>query len=505
MIQYTHYDSPMSPHSFFGVLHKRRKVILVLFIVIVGSMTAAAFLLPPIYRATSKVMVKYQTDNEKAYLLGINQDNRRTEYDRLASEVVILKMRSILEPVVTRLELDKPSDKKDITDAVEQTRRHEEALEKLSKKLKVEREKDTNVLSIGYESKNAALASRVVDQIITEYITQRPGLDKDDRAYEFFDKQITLIKKQISEQEVKGMKYKSQEKVISPDQQTRILFTSISDFDKELTKVRAERISKEAKLQIIREHFDKGNELTIPTLETSESLSRYEYLNELKKTLLSLELEKNSMKEKYTERHPSYIALDSDIREAKDKIRSEVREIIDAEETSIKALFAAENALAQRMNQVVNSVAKLSQQEYELGQLTIGVEDLRSVYSMLIRQREEARIASGKQEYLVQVRLLEPAMVPYTPAKPNRPLMAGIGLVLGIFVSLGMGFFLEYFDHSVNTAEDAQHCLGLPILAVISDSATPRRQRLIEVGNPNADVTASHNKRDKVEFKSPGL
>ena len=105
MIEYNHFDSPMSPHSFLGVVHKRRGIILFLFAVIVGSMVAAAFLLPPLFKSTAKVMVNFQTDNEKAYLLGVYQRTGRTEYDRIGSELVILKMRSILEPVISDLKL----------------------------------------------------------------------------------------------------------------------------------------------------------------------------------------------------------------------------------------------------------------------------------------------------------------------------------------------------------------------------------------------------------------
>ena len=90
---------------------------------------------------------------------------------------------------------------------------------------------------------------------------------------------------------------------------------------------------------------------------------------------------------------------------------------------------------------------------------------------MLVRQREEAKITASKKEHLVQVRLIEPAVVPYHPAKPNRPLFAALAFILGFVVSFGFAFFIEYFDHSVNSVEDAQYCLGLPILASISDFA----------------------------------
>ncbi len=469
MIQYSHFDSPVSPQSFLSVVHKRRKTILLLFVLIVASVVGASFILPPQYRSLAKVMVNYQNDSEKAHLLGLQSEGSRALYDKLGAEVVIFKTRSLLDPVVTQLGLDQPKNGKAPMNSSEAAELHDKAIEDLAKDLEIEREKDTNVLTLSYEHKNPRLAANVVDKLVTEYIKQRPSLDRDDRAYEFFDKQIQVIKNEIEAAERRGMEYKSGERVLQPDKQTEILFSSVADFDKELTRTRSERIAKEAKLQIIREQMANGGDIVIPTNESSESPSREEYLNELKKTLLSLELKKSSLAKRFTAKHPEMATVLADIEETKNKIRAEVDEVIQAEELSIKALMAAEQALAQRMNQVVNSVAKLSQQEFELNQLTIGIDDLRSVYSMLIRQREEARIASSKQEYLVQIRLLEPAMVPHKPSKPNRPLFAGLAVLLGLVVSFGFAFFLEYFDHSVNTVEDAQNCLGLPILAAIPD------------------------------------
>lgn len=468
MIEYSHYDSPMSPHSFLSVVHKRRNVILALFVLIVVVIVGLSFILPPIYRSTAQVMVKYQPELEKYHLLHFYQP-RLADYDELASETVVVKMRSILEPVVNALKMDQRKSKKAEEDASTAAKRHERAIEKLSEQLVVEREKDTNVLTISYENRNPRLAASVVDKVITEYIEQRPTLDRDDSAYEYFDKQINVVKSQIDEIERRGRDYKSQQKVISPDKQTQILFTSIADFDHELTKVRAERISKEARLKIIKEQAGSEDDVVFPATEISSSYSRFGYLTKLKDTLLELELRKVELSKKYTENHPEVIAVLAAIKEAKRKIAIEFDELLLAEETAVKALRAEEDALAARMNQAVASIAKLSEQEYELGKITIGINDLKDVHSMLIRQREEAQIAASKKEHLVYVRLLEPAMVPQSPVKPNKLLYAALALLLGIFISFGVAFFQEYFDHSVNTVEDAQHCLGLPILAAIAD------------------------------------
>jgi tyrosine-protein kinase Etk/Wzc len=236
--------------------------------------------------------------------------------------------------------------------------------------------------------------------------------------------------------------------------------------------VRAERISKEARAQVMREQISEGKELAIPsTLGAADSRSRYDYINKLKTALMEYEVQKEQFQQKYTQNHPKMKELLIAIQESREKLQEEIREILEEEEANIKALRSAEAAIVQRMNTVAASISDISEKQYELGQMTIGVNDLEAVLSMLVRQREEAHIAAQERAHLVQVRLLQPASVPRDLVWPNRPLLIGLGLVLAFIVAFGSAFFVEYFDHSVNTVEDAQHCLGLPILAVIPEAA----------------------------------
>jgi len=278
---------------------------------------------------------------------------------------------------------------------------------------------------------------------------------------------------QIDELEKKGMEYKARERVLSVSHQSSILFETLADYDKRLTEVRTERLSKEARLKVIREQLAEGGEIVIPNTESSNAGGRYLYVNELSKSLLSLEIRKSSLEQKYTSNHPELASVLAQIDENKKKIDQAVKELIQGEEIDIEAKQAEERALAGSMAQVAYNVTDLSRKEYDLGRLTIGIDDLKSVYSMLLRQREQARLAANRQEYLVQVKVLEAASVPQRPVSPNRPLWIVLGLLLGIVVALGVAFFMEYFDHSVNSADDVHNCLGLPILATIGDFKAP--------------------------------
>jgi capsular polysaccharide biosynthesis protein len=96
-------------------------------------------------------------------------------------------------------------------------------------------------------------------------------------------------------------------------------------------------------------------------------------------------------------------------------------------------------------------------------------------------QAEAARIANAlasvfqsKAESLMDVKnvqVVDPAEVVSNPVpvKPNKKLNVAIAFILGLMVSVGLAFLLEYLDNRLRTEEDVKRYLGLPVLGAIVD------------------------------------
>lgn len=67
------------------------------------------------------------------------------------------------------------------------------------------------------------------------------------------------------------------------------------------------------------------------------------------------------------------------------------------------------------------------------------------------------------------VQLIDPAKVPDIPIKPRPVLNMAIAGVLGLMISLGIIFLIEYLDNTVKSAEDIERHIGLPVLGSIPD------------------------------------
>jgi len=173
--------------------------------------------------------------------------------------------------------------------------------------------------------------------------------------------------------------------------------------------------------------------------------------------------------QKYKPGYTEVVEIENEIQTTKTHILKEVGQIINQEETAIQALLAEEEALQNSIALLYQQIKDHSQQEYKLGEITRDIEDTQEMYSLFRKQREESRISLAKAENNIKIRIIEPPVMPKDPIKPKRKL----NILLSILVSIGLvilvTFIGGYFDHSLNTAEDVEYYLHLPLLASIRE------------------------------------
>lgn len=65
------------------------------------------------------------------------------------------------------------------------------------------------------------------------------------------------------------------------------------------------------------------------------------------------------------------------------------------------------------------------------------------------------------------VQVIDVAEVPEEPIKPNKLANIAIGFILGLMVSFGLVFLVEYLDSTIKTPEDVEKYLGAVVIGVI--------------------------------------
>jgi uncharacterized protein involved in exopolysaccharide biosynthesis len=305
--------------------------------------------------------------------------------------------------------------------------------------------------------------------------------------------QFKMAAAKLDELERREAEFKGREGVVVPEGEAEILYKKLAGYDQALTEVRTKRIGKESKLRVYRDGLSGDGPVIIPSTETSDSPSREEYLSRLKSELLVQELERNRLRQRYTASHPQVIAAEKQVALLQDKLRQELREIIAEEEANVRALRAEEASLEARIAEVQAQLKRFAGNAYELSRISRGIKETQELYSVLLKQREEARLALSRQDQLLQVKVVSAAVPPRSPVRPNRPLYLAVGMLLGAVVALGWAFFAESLDNSIDSAEDVRRVLGFPVLASIADTRllvlTGDRPGRAGVGGPRMAAT----------------
>ena len=160
----------------------------------------------------------------------------------------------------------------------------------------------------------------------------------------------------------------------------------------------------------------------------------------IQKKLLDLEFELAALIQRYTDKHPRIILLKEQIKNLETQLDEQVKHLGGQE----KNLSEHELAYA-RLNREVEVNAKL--------------------YRMLKEKLAEARITEAQT--VGDVSIVDPAVMPASPIGPPKRMGGIIGGIMGLILGIAFAFIYETLDTSIETIEDVEKVLKLPVLGVI--------------------------------------
>lgn len=74
---------------------------------------------------------------------------------------------------------------------------------------------------------------------------------------------------------------------------------------------------------------------------------------------------------------------------------------------------------------------------------------------------------SNEVKKVDNVQLVDEAVLPTSPASPKPLLNIAIAFVLGLFVSAGIVFLMEYLDNTVKSSDEIEKILDIPVIGAI--------------------------------------
>jgi len=428
---------------FLRVIFKRKKMLIGIPIVALGIGFALAFLLPPSYLAESELLVEKVGESEKAMLLGVNVPNYYDGVNWINSEIQIIKSYPVAQDVVKKLQLDTLNAEDGTKSDQEKSVQLQETIKRFREDLKIAKIGNSNILSLKFELRNPELAKKVLNETVDAYKKHRATIFKESSEFDFFSRQLEIAESQLRNLETKLTDFKKVENLIEPNSQRELFKQKLLDYQKSLSKIQAERLSRESRLKMMKK---TSNASTIPAIKASDSPSRSEYLTKLKSELINLQINRDELAQKFSPGYPDLVSIDNKIKSTTEKLSREIADIIVQEQTSIAVLKTQEVDLQKSIEKLRLSISEVSEKDLEMVQLSRGIDDNRELYSVLLRQREEARLSLAKAQGGVQIRTISPPVAPVKPTWPRKKLTVAFVFLIGIFSAFSSAFLLEIIE-----------------------------------------------------------
>ncbi len=465
-----------------AILFRQKWVILGVFVFVLLGVAVSGVLIPT-YKAEMKILVRRQRVDPVV----TSQQNASqfpqygvTEED-INSEVELLNSDDLLRKVVLQTGLQK-EESAGLSKVGGDEVRVAKAVRHLGADLNIDPLRKTNVIAVSYRSDDPALATKVLKTLSAAYMEKHLEVHRPSGEFKFFDQQTSQYREGLKAAEQKLTEFTQQQGVVSAQMERDLTLQKVNEFEGQSRQARAAVAETEQRIHVLQAQLAAMQPRMTTQVRTSDNAL---LMQELKSTLLRLELKRTELLTKYAPTYRLVQEVDKQIAEARDSITKEETRPVREETTDqnptyqwlrselakaetdlrgLKAKASAADAIAHQYQEAARHLQDSGLVQQDLLRAAKTEEDN---YLLYVRKREEARISDAlDQRGILNVAIAEQPTVPALPAR--SPLKSGLlAFLLASAVGMTSAFVCDFIDPSFRTPDEVVAYLDTPVLAAL--------------------------------------
>ncbi len=492
-------QSMLSLHDYFEIgLHRKWYIIVPLVVGILVSFGVCQYL-PKVYRATTLILVQPQSVPEK-YVQPTITDTVINRLDTIAQEIM---SRTRLEKVIQEFNLYQDLRKKVPMEEVVETMR--KAIE-----VKVEDEKKQrtrNSFAISFEGEEPTTVMMVTNKLASLFIEENLRVRELQAGgtSDFISKELLAMEDRLKIKDEEMRKFKERNMGQLP-QQLDANLRILEQLQQQLRTTSEKIKGAEDRSILFQSQIEQLKQLESRKESFQEGSTGQRVSDDPPVQLKILKRELASIQTRMKETHPDVINLKKKIAVLESKVENQAQAENQAKEGSpekekivvenqppikpdsetemlyrpmteqynnasieVKRLNEEEQELKKQMAFYQRRIEETPKREQELLMLTRDYDMLKASYQSLLDKNLQAQMAENleRKQKGEQFRILDPAVLPEKPIKPNRNKILLIGSVLGLVLGLGLTWFRESLDQSFRMVSVVEDHLGIPVVATL--------------------------------------
>ncbi|MBO9629246.1 MAG: exopolysaccharide transport family protein [Shinella sp.] len=443
----------------FGAIWRNRMRVLLATVACAGVAFVGANLITPKYKSESRLLIETR---EPAFTTGSDRAQGREQpaFDELgiASQVQLLKSADLIKQVARNMKLHeleefdaaaKPSAISDLLVLLGVKKNpldlapEERVLKEFNDKLTVYQVEKSRVIAIEFTSKDPALAAAIPNEMAKVYLSLQSGakLDTNSEATRWLEPEIANLREKVREAEQKVAEYRSQSDLLPTGENSTFAVRQLNDISTELTRVRGERATAEARAESVRSVLKNGG-----APDTLSEVVGSQMIQRLKENEAQIQGQISDLSTSLLEGHPRLKGLRSQLVGIRMQIKSETQKILSSLENEAKTARLRESQLTQQLNTVKADTARAGEDEVGLKALEREATAQRQLLETYLARYREATSRTDSNSTPADARVISAAVEPTEVDFPKIIPITIVGGVAGFALSAIVILLAELFS-----------------------------------------------------------
>ena len=466
--------------AYARILRKRLPTILIIFSILFSISLIATLRQKPVYRA--QVLLEIQKENPDIPTIQELYELDSVSDAYLRSQYTILGSESLARSVIDQLRLDtiaefnapewwswrwrknKNTDTPQVfgTGPVRADREvYRRVLERFESRLQIDPINRSRLVTIQFDSHNAALSARVANSLAENYMEQnlQARWTATQKAADWLSQQLSGVKARLEKSEEQLQNYARRNDLVflesDKEPSRNVENEQVQQLQEELTKAAAQRYEKEALYRVI----EAGDYESLPGQFESK------VIQDLTERLAELKREYARLSTTFNADYPRVKEIQSQIEEISAAIQEQRKDAASQITGDYLAAVRRENLVRDALHQEQKQMNQMAARAVQYNILKREVDTNKQLYEGLLQRLKEASVsASLKASNICIVDAAEP---PTKPVKPRIPLNLGVAAILGLGLGFCAAFLQERLDDTLKGTDDVERLFGLSAVGLI--------------------------------------
>ncbi|KZY96352.1 hypothetical protein A3746_10940 [Oleibacter sp. HI0075] len=463
---------------YWQVIRRQLKKIILFSAIITVIAVLVALAITPVYRATATILIEAEEAKvlsiEEVYGLGSASD----EYYQTQFE--ILKSRELAKRTVLELGLiDNPefnpahpankksfSIKEMILGEAEPLTEEEilaETVDTFWEAVSISPVRKTQLVKVSVESESAEMARAAANAMAQQFIESQldAKVEVTQQAAGWLSDRLGGLKAKLEASERKLQQYREDNDLVDVEGVDTLVAKEIDQITEALVEARARRLE----LQGTYEQLQSLGALNYDNLSSLPSIISNPVVVNLRDAETQAELKVSELKKRYGPLHPKMIAAESDLEAVRESVLTQMKRIATSIESNYLVAQSKENSLEKALRNSKSDVRNLNRTEFTLSEYQREVRTNRQLYEAFFNRVSETSATGDLQT--ANARVVDPAIKPVVPVKPNKKLIVLLALVVSGMFGVALAFLLDILDSTIKNLDDVERKLDVPMLGLL--------------------------------------